>query len=125
MLPNVPLLSRFAERPREVPPGPDLRVGPDGLTYRPGSQTPFVDELRATRGLTYQHGLFTVMTKNADDAPDPDLVRSSSQLETLVTRTESEPSDPDMIRADTAWALVTSYTSGGRDRPDPDGIRQS
>lgn len=126
---NVPFLATKSERPMECPPSPDLSVGPDGLLYRSGSKRPFVDELLESGLCDVDGSLISIMTKAQLDPPDPDAVRRSVELsrfgpEILVTRAQTEPDDSDSIRRGGLWAMATSYTSGGRDKPDPDWTRR-
>lgn len=126
---STPLLARYGEDAVQIPPGPLLIVGSDGLLRRENTGTPFIDELGRSPAMSCNSALDTMMTKAEFDPPDPDLVRRDGYsfacgLETIVTRAQTEPNDPDFDRADGIWAVITSYTNGGRDRPDPDTIRR-
>ena len=126
---NVPFLARIGERAAECPPCPKLSVGTNGLLRREDAMQPFVDELLAAPS-SGDAPIFTIMTKAEGDPPDPDAVRRDLELsdlgiDTLVTRAQTEPNDPDVVRNGVLWAMATSYTSGGRDKPDPDWIRQN
>jgi hypothetical protein len=88
-----------------------------------------VDELMESTSRDLGASLISIMTKAQLDPPDPDAARrnvelSNFGLETIVTRAQTEPDDPDAIRRGSLWGMATSYTSGGRDKPDPDWNRR-
>jgi hypothetical protein len=90
----------------------------------------FIDELmgRGPSGPDHAFSLYTIITKAADDSPDPDTVRGEPAfcnygIATTITRAP-ELNDPDLARADAMWAMTTSFTNGRRDKPDPDWLRR-
>jgi hypothetical protein len=105
-----PFLVRFSSAPTLNPQTPALELDPvTGLFRRPGSPTPFVEELFAKGDFPYlvAASMATAVTEGTGDSPDPDLIRADFQtdamnlfLGTALTRAQPDQPDPDLVRAE-------------------------
>jgi hypothetical protein len=98
-----PVLAQFAVPPTVQAVNPVLETDPsNGLSYRSGEATPFVEVLiAANRNWCELISAETLLNK-AINPIDPDLVRGDAIciLETVLTKIQADDPDPDLIRGE-------------------------
>jgi hypothetical protein len=115
---------------------PQLRTNSiTGLLYRPGTETPFVEELVAASWGNDDIRMESLLTEESKDGVDPDLVRPSmmhkamcTAMVTFLTKAEVDPSDKDLVRRPDIYgraqaAVETTLTRSDADQSDRDLIR--